>query len=117
MKPPMIHTIVDNSCKVVGGSIVFAEINAFLSGDRVQQVGLLLAGALTWGFHFLWDQRKKRREAKIADEHAKRSQRILNTLERRVRADIDGGKPLPYPELMHLLVDRDVPKDEAGESK
>jgi hypothetical protein len=112
----MFNTLIDGGHKAIGGGVLIAEITAFLSGDRAQQIGLLVAGALVWISHYVWDQRKKKREDHNEDRKSARSNRLLDELERKTRAAIKDGHPIPYPELVHLLADRDMDRGD-GESK
>jgi hypothetical protein len=103
----MFTKVVEGGHRLMGGGCLLAEISALFAGDRVQQIAWAAAGAATWLSHFLWDRSRRRRLAKDADRQSQRQNRLLDALEKRVRADINDGKPLTYPELVHLLADRD----------
>jgi hypothetical protein len=113
--PPMLSHAFEKSLKALSGGFLLGEIMTFFSGDKVQQAGLLIAGALTWGAHYLWSQRKEKRNDRDAEERSRRTNRLLNALERRVRASIEAREPLPYPELVHLIADRDLPGGDVAE--
>lgn len=91
-----LHLLFDRAHKFAAGGCLLGEIQAFFTNDRIQQIGYLIGGAAIFISHFWWNQKKE-----------KRKNGVLDVLATKVKHDIREGKPLPYPELIHLLVDHD----------
>lgn len=106
----MFHAFIDRGHRMVAGGILFGEIAAFFTADRVQQIGLLVTGALTFLSHYVWSNRKEKRKDRDEDEVSRRRNRLLDALERKVRSEMEAGK-MPPPEILHLLTDRDLSAD------
>lgn len=95
---------------------MLGEIGAFFTGDRIQQIGLLVAGVATWFSHYAWDQKNKKRKANDDDKTSRRVNRLLDALTQRFEASIKEEKPFPFPELIPYLLKRDD-HDHAGDDK
>lgn len=107
----MFGHVIEKGHRMIGGGCLLGEIVATVSNDRVQQLAFLAGGAIVWLSHFVWDQQKRKRDARDADRKSQRTNGILDVLASRVKADIKDGKPLPYPELVRFLVDHDDADD------
>lgn len=119
------HSFVHSLYKFLGGACIVGEVTAFLHSDEIKQIFWLVGGAVTFAFHFAWnqvDQRRRSREQDLElarrnrelDDDQQRRRALLNSWAKRVAADFETGKPLPSMEVLNLLFGHEVPTDPAA---